>query len=1443
MKPQLLKCTFILIALISLIFPLLNAQHSEFYGFSSNDIFRIDSAGNNLQLLYTFPSSFKGVNPSSSLCKANDGKFYGITQGGGVHQDGVLFEWDPVTNIYKEKLDLDSTENGSGQFSSLFQADNGKLYGMTSMGGTNNLGVLFEYDPVTNILIKKLDFNGVDNGSSPMGSLIQADNGKIYGMTYQGGVNDLGVLFEWDPAIDTYTKKLDFNGSENGSNPAGSLLQAGNGLLYGMTWAGGANSYGVLFEWAPNTNIYIKKFDFDLENGGHPSSLIKASNGRFYGVASGGIYGFGVLFEWDNETNNYIKKLDFNSVNNGLGPESLVQAENGKIYGITDHPYWDVLFEWDPQSETFTKKIAFSGEEKGNRPFGSLVSGGNGKLYGMTREGGTMDCGIIYEWDPENDAFTKMFDFKKADNGLNPTGVPVQADNGKLYGMTRLGGDLNDGVLFEWDPATYTFTRKFSFTGKVSGKEPFGSLLKASNGKLYGITNSGGTHDCGVLFEWDPSNNTFTKKLDLLKINSSLNSFGSLMQAENGKLYGTLSEGGSLGRGVLFEWDPVKDVYRGKFDFNGVENGSNPYGPLVQADNGKLYGTTNSGGSNSLGVLFEYDPVTNIFIKKLDFTGTDNGSRPYGSLLRADNGKLYGTTSEGGLNNYGVLFEWDPVNDTYTKEIDFSEVENGVYPRGSLMQASNGKIYGRIYPTQWSDLGSLFEWDPVTHIFIKGSDSIFKEVPLQDGFIEIKYPASKTVIAEACNTYISPSGKYVWNESGEYKDTIPGALGYKTILTVNLTINHSTESTISPRAYHRYMSPGGKIWKNTGEYKDTIPNAAGCDSILTINLTIVHSDSSSAQEFYGMTFAGGEYDKGTIYKTDAQGNNLMVVYSFNSDTNGYNPMGTLVQVDNEKLYGTTFYGGKYGLGVLFEWDISTHTFSKTGSHPKGSMVLADNGKLIGLTDYTRDGSPVIFEWDPMTGFLSKKFTFPGGAYPVTPTGSLVKAKNGKIYGMSVGGSPIVGEIFEWDPYTSAYIRKFEGNHYSMFSLTQADNGKFYGLGGGGIFEWEPNTNTLNIKCNFIPGNKSFTYLCSSLMQSDNGKFYGRTGDAEYILGNIYEWDTTFNIAIDKIGNSDLRVRRFFDSPLLLAGNGKIYGTSSDGSKYGIGALFEYDPVTNIFETKNYFDTTNGSVPSGGLIELKHCSSGLLYAESFCSFTSPSGKYTWTSTGIHRDTIPNGSGGDSIINVHLTVKNSITNTISEVACDSYTSPGGKVWTVSGEYRDTIPSAAGCDSIIIINLAIHSADTTVTQNKSVLTANAADAAYQWINCDNGNSPLEGETHQIYTAASDGNYAVIVSQNGCIDTSACYAVSATGLVDHTFKHNVTLYPNPTDGSFTIDLGRIYPKAEITLTQPDGRVIREESIINGRYKELQISESPGPYIVTIKADHQNAVFKIVKK
>lgn len=310
-------------------------------------IFKTDGSGNNATLQYDFENTTGGL-PQGSFIQATDGKLYGLTTIGALSY-GVLFQVDPVTNTYTKKINFNDT-NGDTPKGSLMQATDGKLYGMTFYGGNSALGVIFQYNPVTNVLTKKVDFNNT-NGSHPAGELIQATDGKLYGMTKDGGINGKGVLFQYDPITNIYVKKIDFATSATGSNPLGSLKQASDGKMYGMTFAGGANNFGVIFQYDPVTNTLTKKFDFPTSVEGSPiGSLSLAANGKLYGMTQNN------LFQYDFINNIYTQKVYFDaSYGNCRG--NLIQATDGNLYGMTSNK----IFQYNQTTDVLTIQFTFPG--------------------------------------------------------------------------------------------------------------------------------------------------------------------------------------------------------------------------------------------------------------------------------------------------------------------------------------------------------------------------------------------------------------------------------------------------------------------------------------------------------------------------------------------------------------------------------------------------------------------------------------------------------------------------------------------------------------------------------------------------------------------------------------------------------------------------------------------------------------------------------------------------------------------------------------------------------------------------------------------------------------------------------------------------------------------------------------------------------------------------
>ena len=336
------------------------------------------------------------------------------------------------------------------------------------------------------------------------------------------------------------------------------------------------------------------------------------------------------------------------------------------------------------------------------------------EIWGMTSLGGEFEHGNIYKTDENGENFTPVHNFNLS-TGTRPQGSMILASNGNLFGMTLSGGTFNKGVLFEINPDTNGYMVRVNFDSINSGASPFGTLMQASDGKIYGTSTSGGINGGGVLFSYDPETTVFEP---LWYFDSSLtgtNPRGYLIQASDGKLYGMAENGGNNDLGTIFSYDIIEDTLEKLFDFDTI-NGLRPFGSLTEASDGKLYGMAPFGGPDFNGVIFKFDPETKTYTKLMDFNNTD-GCTPFGSLLEVEDGVFYGLTYRGGNNNSGVLFSYDYVNGIYTKKIDFIDSLQGKGPCSSLMLASNGKLYGTALSGGENNEGVLFEYDYENEIF------------------------------------------------------------------------------------------------------------------------------------------------------------------------------------------------------------------------------------------------------------------------------------------------------------------------------------------------------------------------------------------------------------------------------------------------------------------------------------------------------------------------------------------------------------------------------------------------------------------------------------------------------------------------------------------------------------------------------------------------------
>ena len=200
-------------------------------------------------------------------------------------------------------------------------------------------------------------------------------------------------------------------------------------------------------------------------------------------------------------------------------------------------------------------------------------------------------------------------------------------------------------------------------------------------------------------------------------------------------------------------------------------------------------------------------------------------------------------------------------------------------------------------------------------------------------------------------------------------------------------------------------------------------------------------------------------------------------------------------------------------------------------------------------------------------------------------------------------------------------------------------------------------------------------------------------------------------------------------------------------------------------------------------------------------------------------------------------------ITETACFEYTSPSQNyTYTQSGTYNDTIPNAEGCDSVITIDLTINTVDTSVNQNGVQLTSNASNATFQWLDCDDNYAALTGETDSFFVASSNGNYAVEVTQNNCVDTSLCYQINSVSINELDNESLIQIYPNPSKGKFNVLIPNFDSQTKINIIDIAGKIMHQYTP-TANLSVLDLDIPKGLYIVEIRNKAGSELFKILIK
>jgi uncharacterized repeat protein (TIGR03803 family) len=350
------------------------------------------------------------------------------------------------------------------------------------------------------------------------------------------------------------------------------------------------------------------------------------------------------------------------------------------------------IFYYNLSDNSTTTLTSFGQSIDGRVPEGGLIQSSNGKFYGITAYGGSSDFGVFYEYDFGANQISKLFEFEGDTGtylGKRPRGKLTEASNGIIYGLTSEGGQNDKGVFFQYVPSTNTYTEILSFDSTTYGESPQQDLVE-SNNALYMTASGGGANGDGVILKYDLSNSNISVVHNFNSNNQTgSNPFGGIMLANNGNLYGNTWGGGpnigGVTGGVIYEYNISSDSFRVLTTTHGI---GTPRSALIEANNGKLYGTTCGGGNNYDGTIYEYDLTLDSLRIIHHFDIDSSGACSELNLLNASDGYLYGATTFGGSNSDGTLFRYDLSSSNLTTIHHFDFNTSGHWPKGDLLETT-----------------------------------------------------------------------------------------------------------------------------------------------------------------------------------------------------------------------------------------------------------------------------------------------------------------------------------------------------------------------------------------------------------------------------------------------------------------------------------------------------------------------------------------------------------------------------------------------------------------------------------------------------------------------------------------------------------------------------------------------------------------------------------
>ncbi len=653
---------------------LLEADDGRLYGVAANAgasyggaLFRIDKSGENFRTLRTYPiTATQPTNPVAGLIQGSDGWLYGTTTEGGATTRATIFRMGLEGNDYQV---IHTIGSGAGEprgtFNPLFEGSDGFLYGTSRSGGATNNGTIFKLkkDGSEFSVIRSFSLPDGD-GHSPWGGVIEGSDGFFYGTVEYGGSNTGGGVYRIARDGSDYAMICSFGAIPGGlgflRRVRGELVEHPDGFLYGVV-----AEFSIDFPRLPGAVFRVRKdgsgFEVLTGNGSLPGALgseypetglALAEDGSLLGVAGESSPGFLYRLTAEDRSFEILRRFS-ESGGEPRQPGMPLEGRDGRFYGMGSNNGTYEFFSASRDGGEVDLLLQFRANNAALRP---PFEGVDGHFFTASERGGANDMGFVarIEVGGEDISLIHSFAAEPATEPRQPWSGVIQASDGFLYGTTSHGGRNQLGTVFRMaaDGSDLTVIHHFTqVSGIFSANTPAQNLLEGSDGALHGLTEFGcyrvNKDGSGFQFTELPRQGVTPPKPR-----------GPLIEGSDGVLYGTASEGGTLGRGIIFKINQDGSDFTVLYQVP-VSRGVSywPIGALAEGTDGKLYGVSFYGGTRDSGTLFSLNRDGTDFSRLHSFGTTGDGIYPEG-LVRSGDGLLYGFTRLGGAYNFGTFFRY-----------------------------------------------------------------------------------------------------------------------------------------------------------------------------------------------------------------------------------------------------------------------------------------------------------------------------------------------------------------------------------------------------------------------------------------------------------------------------------------------------------------------------------------------------------------------------------------------------------------------------------------------------------------------------------------------------------------------------------------------------------------------------------------------------------------